>query len=203
MNGELASRSIGFDYPPITIPYNFFCFTGHFHLVKRKFCEEEVIRNGGILKLNRLLNCLVIGSGLYEFMMEKDAPVLNNKIETVLKMKAAGISVSIISEHHFVNGLKSIKAPEIGQVKIESFSVGEKEYEVSLKELTCSCPNFMEDRAKYQRTDPIRLCKHLIKALVDARYVPSGLEPHVEKIAVASVYGGGIPGFKGNTYIAY
>lgn len=196
-------RAIGFDYPPITIPYNFFCFTGHFHVVKRKFCEEEIIKKGGILKLNRLLNYLVIGSGLYESMLGKNAPDLNNKIEAVLEMKAAGISVLIISEHHFVDSLKNIKDPEIGQIKIESFTGGGKEYEVSMKELTCSCPNFTEDRAKYQRTDPLRLCKHLIKSLVAARYVPLGLEPHVEKIAVASVYGGGIPGFKGNPYIAY
>ncbi len=186
-------KTFSFDIPPpkVIFEYRFFIFTGHFLSIKRKFCEEEVIRRGGVLKLNRLTNYLVVGDGL-----DRISSPLNNKIEFVLSLKKKGVPIAFISESHFKNSLEA-KANDLfaDKIKIESFSIPGCEYDVSLKDLTCACPNFIEDRSGFLVDNPIRLCKHLIRALVDAKYIPAGLEKYVEKIAVAAIYKGGIPGW--------
>lgn len=198
---------LSFDYPFPTVKfaYKFFCFTGHFLSIKRTFCEDEVIRSGGIIKSNnRLTNYLVIGAGLYG-LMDKPQPFFNNKIDCALALRESGSSISIISEDHFKKSLEEKReCPLNEKLHLESFTTPGKEYEINLPELTCTCLNFAEDRLKYQKNDPRRLCKHMVKTLVDYEYVPDGLNIYAEKIAVAAFYRGGFPGYESkNPYVAF
>lgn len=192
-------RLISFDNPapPLIFAYKFFCFTGHFLAVKRKACEKTVIEKGGIVQsdINMVTNYLVIGRGLYEFM-DKAQGFLNNKMEGALARRAAGGAISIISEDHFAANMVEVEKNEPDDfILIESFTTSGMEYRVHLQRLTCTCPNFHEDREGFSMDDPRRLCKHLVKGLVDKKYVHEKLRGHVEKISIASLYKGGIPGY--------
>ena len=193
-------KIISFDNPPppVVFEYRFFCFTGHFLFIKRKQCETAVIERGGLATPHwKVPSYLVIGAGLYE-IMDKPQMCLNNKMEWALTARAAGQPISIISEEHFAKYLAIKKKQNKKSLFIiESFTTPGRKYDVHLQGLSCTCPNFIEDRAGFSMNDQRRLCKHLVKVLIDNQYVPETLKNHVRKIAIASFYQGGIPGYQG------
>lgn len=65
---------------------------------------------------------------------------------------------------------------------IVSFSDPDIHYQVDIEKLTCTCLNFLEDRSEYPTDDPRRLCKHLIKALLEKNKIPESLEFYREEI---------------------
>lgn len=54
-------------------------------------------------------------------------------------------------------------------------------YNIDLDSLTCSCEHFLNRTYRYDHNDPRRLCKHLVKALIQYG-IPSGLMPYERDI---------------------
>ena len=52
-------------------------------------------------------------------------------------------------------------------IRVSSFENPHTFYEVDLKNLTCSCPDFAKTRNRFPTTDIRRLCKHLVRAVCD------------------------------------
>jgi hypothetical protein len=60
---------------------------------------------------------------------------------------------------------------------VESF-YSDSEYKINFKEVTCTCPDFQNQRSGFQPTDPKRFCKHLLSycmsnELIKPESVPS------------------------------
>jgi hypothetical protein len=54
----------------------------------------------------------------------------------------------------------------IKEMNIRTFYMGTS-YKVNLKKLTCNCPDFTKKRKKFDKDDPRRLCKHLVRSIQD------------------------------------
>lgn len=67
-------------------------------------------------------------------------------------------------------------------ISFKSLSDSTVEYLVDLESLTCSCEHFLNRTYRFNRDDPRRLCKHLIKALVQFG-VPDCLKQNEGEIA--------------------
>ncbi len=50
-------------------------------------------------------------------------------------------------------------------LSIQSHSNDRRSYKVSLKNMTCSCPDFRKSRASFPKRDPRRACKHIVEGL--------------------------------------
>jgi hypothetical protein len=78
-------------------------------------------------------------------------------------------------------------------VKIQSLTEKSESYTVSLKNLTCSCPDFQKRRKDYPATDLRRLCKHLAHALCQSG-ATLDMPEHINEILMsAEARGAGIP----------
>jgi hypothetical protein len=64
-----------------------------------------------------------------------------------------------------------------GTIIVESFSDPGKTYTVNINNLSCSCPDYGENRSKFSLDDPRRLCKHLMETLAKGKNVPSSVAP--------------------------
>lgn len=71
-------------------------------------------------------------------------------------------------------------------ITFKSLSNPSIEYEINLEELTCTCQHFLQHCYRYLRSDPHRLCKHLISVLV-AKGIPAQLIPYEEQIKWCAV----------------
>lgn len=60
---------------------------------------------------------------------------------------------------------------------VESFSDPGKTYTVNISNLSCSCPDYGENRSEFSLCDPRRLCKHLVETLAKEKIVPSSITP--------------------------
>lgn len=97
----LKSTELPLDEPPPPVVFSDkdFCFTGTFAFGTRHECEADVARLGGRCgSLTRKTDFLVIG--IYATGSWKHS-CYGNKIEKALKMKDAGVPVSIIGEMHW------------------------------------------------------------------------------------------------------
>ena len=52
-------------------------------------------------------------------------------------------------------------------VRVSSFQSPHTFYDVDLKSLKCTCPDFAKTRNRFPTTDIRRLCKHLVRAICD------------------------------------
>jgi len=55
--------------------------------------------------------------------------------------------------------------------RVKSFSDSSVEYIIDLNELNCTCPDFLEERNNFNKNNPKRLCKHLIKEIIHTNYI--------------------------------
>ncbi len=62
-------------------------------------------------------------------------------------------------------------------IKVESITDRGTFYDVDIQLLTCTCSDFITRRNKYETNDPRRLCKHLIKALLEIEELKKGIIP--------------------------
>lgn len=58
------------------------------------------------------------------------------------------------------------------------------EYRVNLDAISCSCPNWRNNRTKFDEDDPRRLCKHLISAICDNGLVGEFPDADLEALAM-------------------
>lgn len=49
---------------------------------------------------------------------------------------------------------------------ITSYSDSSIKYNIDLDNLTCSCPDFVKNRLSYNKDNPLRLCKHLLREIL-------------------------------------
>lgn len=61
------------------------------------------------------------------------------------------------------------KFSEIKDMTISSSSEDGVEYNVSLSNVSCNCHDFLKSRKDYEKTDPRRICKHLLSVMVSER----------------------------------
>jgi hypothetical protein len=66
-------------------------------------------------------------------------------------------------------------------ILVKSLSDPSIEYEIDLEELTCTCTFFLLHCYRYSKSDPHRLCKHLIQILIQ-KGIPEILKPYEEQI---------------------
>ncbi len=74
-----------------------------------------------------------------------------------------------------------LRAKPADDQMVESFTIPGLYYEVDINLETCTCPDWLNRRARYGLGDPRRICKHLasvypITAITDDRIVEAGIE---------------------------
>jgi hypothetical protein len=62
-------------------------------------------------------------------------------------------------------------------IRVESNTNRGTYYDVDIQLITCTCPDFITTRNKYETSDPRRLCKHLIKAFLETEKLKKGIIP--------------------------
>lgn len=105
------------------------------------------------------------------------------------------ISIVLILFGFIASSLKSKNTASTLEVK--SFSHDFVSYKVDTRVITCTCPNFIEDRSKYQIDDPRRLCKHLIKKMWETNSLPQDLIFYKDGIKWSYEYGKGFSYYDG------
>jgi len=85
------------------------------------------------------------------------------------------------------------KKTDVSIEKINSFSEPDKSYEVNATLITCTCPNFEEERQKFPLNDPRRLCKHLVKHFLKNNSLPANLCFYKDGIEWCAQYNRGFP----------
>lgn len=89
--------------PTVSIPEKWFCFTGTFTFGQRKCCEQAIAERGGASgSLTQKTDYLVIGAYATESWKHSS---FGNKILKAVEMRAGGIPIAIISEHHWAKSL--------------------------------------------------------------------------------------------------
>ena len=78
------------------------------------------------------------------------------------------------------------------QLNIKSFT-GNEEYKIDVLEITCTCPDFSDRRSGFNRDDPRRLCKHLIRALLENGELPESMDKYCDKLQGIADEGRGFP----------
>jgi hypothetical protein len=53
---------------------------------------------------------------------------------------------------------------------------------INTRAITCSCPDFRNEREQFRHDDPRRLCKHLVRSFIDAKSLPEDLTLYKEGI---------------------
>jgi hypothetical protein len=85
------------------------------------------------------------------------------------------------------------KRTDVLTEKMNSFSEPDKSYEVNATLITCTCPNFREDRQQFSSNDPRRLCKHLVKHFLKNNSLPPNLYFYKDGIEWCAQYNRGFP----------
>lgn len=103
--GELSKTSIlpvCSPPPKIEFPEKIFLFTGTCAFGSRKLCQEAIEELGGVNAkgVTKNLNYLVLGEYITDSWAHES---FGRKIEKAMEYRASGISLSIITEKHFVN----------------------------------------------------------------------------------------------------
>lgn len=71
-----------------------------------------------------------------------------------------------------------------GKARIQSFSDASTWYELDLKEVRCTCPDWQKRRAHLHPDSPGRLCKHLVRVFAaNPRALPPGLRDFARMVA--------------------
>lgn len=73
-------------------------------------------------------------------------------------------------------------------ISFKSLSDPSVEYSVDLDGLTCSCEHFLNRTYRFNRDDPRRLCKHLIRTVIQYG-IPEYLKQHENEIAFFAARG--------------
>lgn len=63
----------------------------------------------------------------------------------------------------------------MSSIKVQSFTSEGTAHKVDPEKLTCSCPDYRIKRSGFETSDPRRLCKHLLLALVSSGELPEQL----------------------------
>lgn len=105
-DGAVPSESMALpiDYHhAVSLPESSFCFTGTFVYGTRAACERAVEARGGTVSpINRNLNYLVIGELTSRSWKYSS---FGTKIESVMKLRAAGAGIAVVSEGQWVRAL--------------------------------------------------------------------------------------------------
>lgn len=78
------------------------------------------------------------------------------------------------------------------KLRVKSFT-GDEQYMVDINALSCTCADFYDRRSNYDRSDPRRLCKHLIRTLLEEGQLPPSLAQYEEKLQGIEEQGRGFP----------
>jgi len=102
--------------PKLRIAGQAFCFTGKFNFGDRGTCEEAVISRGGFAgSLTQRTDVLVIGVYATDSWKHSNA---GEKILRALEMRESGFPISIVSEDHWFECLRSIDPAPAWSVEI-------------------------------------------------------------------------------------
>ena len=103
----LSATTLWLDNPPPEVVYEDrkFCLTGKFSYGKRSHCEDEVRNRGGICQssLGKTTDYLVIGSYAEGTWIQS---AYGRKIEKAVALRADGLPIRIVSEEHWLAGMK-------------------------------------------------------------------------------------------------
>ncbi|EGJ50841.1 tripartite tricarboxylate transporter TctB family protein [Desulfocurvibacter africanus] len=99
-----------------------------------------------------------------------------SRVETPLtKEKHTHVSATSANLPENNRAEKAVESDDQRYISMESFTTRGTMYRIDTQRITCTCPNWQENRSWYNKTDPRRLCKHLLHVLDRLNFNPNEL----------------------------